>query len=104
MRQFMRHLEDFFGGISTAFCIWQSLVRLFLPEEYSTSFSENRLPEMPCYALLGLTVDTRLRALCIRQSLVGCLVPGEYSSWIFLGDDSCHGLLVAGLWVPTTTF
>ena len=26
MRQSMGHLEDFFGGISTAPCIWQSLV------------------------------------------------------------------------------
>ena len=34
MRQFSRHLEDFFGGISTALCFWQSLVRLFLLEEY----------------------------------------------------------------------
>ena len=26
MRQFTRHLEDFFGGISTALGIWQSIV------------------------------------------------------------------------------
>ena len=56
--------------VSTAPCIWQSLVRCSPVEYRILDFSGRILPDMPYSALLGSTVDT-----CLRQST---------SSWFLL--------------------
>ena len=58
MRQFTRHVEDFFGGISAAPCIWQSLVLFASCLKSAVRGSGRSLPDTSHSALLGSTVDT----------------------------------------------
>ena len=55
--------------LSSALCIWQSLVRCSSVEYRILDFSGRNLPDMPYSAVPGSTVDT-----CLRQSSSSCFL------------------------------
>ena len=97
MCQFTRHLEDFFGGVSTAPCIWQSLV-LFVSCLKSTVRGSGRsLPDTSYSALLGSTVDTY-----VCQSSVEVTVSVSAQCLVLCGRQSRSWARSLCLCCPTT--
>ena len=101
MRQFTRHLEEFFGGLSTAPCVWQSRLRSTGTPFFLESTSGNAVLSASWFD----SGHTFTYSSCTFHPAVTCwvLVAVRVQYLDFLGDDGCYGLLVAGLWVLTTT-
>ena len=88
------------------FLRWYLFVRLFLVRSTGTSFFWESTSGNAVFSASWFDSGYTLTfSTCTLLPAVTCwvLVALGAQFFDFLGDDGCYGLLVAGLWVPTTT-